>query len=70
MVKFTHSAFVAQGFTQFRTWGWAWHRPPGHAEVASHIAELEGPTTRIYNYVLGGLWEKKKKKKRKIGSRC
>ena len=24
-----------------------------HAVAASHIEELEGPTTRIYNYVLG-----------------
>ena len=29
----------------------------------SHIAEPEGPTTRIYNYVLGGFGERKKKKK-------
>ena len=26
-------------------------------------ATLEGPTTKIYNYVLGGFGEKKKKKK-------
>ena len=32
-----------------------------HAEVAFHIAQPEGPTTRIYNYVLGGFGEKKKK---------
>ena len=34
-----------------------------HAEAASHIAELEEPTTRIYNYVLGDFGEKKKKKR-------
>ena len=39
----------------------------GHAEVASHMAEQEGLTTRIYNYALG-LWGGKKK--RKIGNRC
>ena len=44
-------------------------RSSGHAEAASHIEEREGPTTRIYNYVLGGFGEKKKKK-RKIGNRC
>ena len=38
------------------------------AEVACHIAEPKGPTTSIYNYVLGCLGEKKKKKK--IGNRC
>ena len=32
-----------------------------HAEAASHIADPKGPTTRIYNYVLGGFGEKKKK---------
>ena len=49
--------------------------------MASHIAELEGPTTGTYNYVLG-VWgerrkkkkkeeeEKEKKKKKKIGKRC
>ena len=30
-------------------------------EAASHIAELEGPTTRIYNYALGGFGEREKK---------
>ena len=33
-----------------------------HTEVASHIAQPEGPTTRIYNYVLGGFGEKEKKR--------
>ena len=30
--------------------------------MASHIAEPEGPTTKIYNYILGGFVEKKQKK--------
>ena len=34
-----------------------------HAEAASHIAELERSTTRVYNYILGGFGEKKKRKK-------
>ena len=38
------------------------HCSSSHAVVASHIEKLEGPTTRIYNYVLG-LWEEKKKRK-------
>ena len=29
------------------------------------MPQLEGPTTEIYNYVLGGFGEKKQKKKRK-----
>ena len=27
------------------------------------MPQLEGPTTRVYNYILGGLGEKKQKKK-------
>ena len=38
---------------------------PGHAEAVSHRAQPEGPTTRIYYYVLRGFGEKKKKKKKK-----
>ena len=33
--------------------------------MASHTAELEGPTPGIYNYVLGGFGEKKKKERKK-----
>ena len=35
----------------------------GHAETVSHIAELEGPTTRIYNYALGGLGRRRREKR-------
>ena len=35
-----------------------------HVEVASHIPQLQGPTTRIYNYILGDFGEKKEKKKK------
>ena len=35
------------------------HCSSSHAVVASYIEKLEGPTTRIYNYVLG-LWGGKK----------
>ena len=41
------------------------HHSSGHAEAASHMPQPEGPTTKIYNYVLGGFGEKKKKKRRK-----
>ena len=36
------------------------------------MPQLEGPTTRIYNYVWGVQFEEKKKKKekKKIGNRC
>ena len=36
------------------------HCLSSHAEAASHIEELEVPTTRIYNYELG-LWREKEK---------
>ena len=29
------------------------------------MPQLEGPTTKIYNYVLGGIWEEKADKKTK-----
>ena len=37
------------------------HHSSSHVVAASHIEELEGLTTRIYNYVLG-LWGEKKKR--------
>ena len=55
--------FGGPGFHQFGSWAWTWHCSSGHAEAASHTAQPEGPTTRIYNYVLGSLGEKKEKKK-------
>ena len=33
--------------------------------MVSHRAQPEGPTTRIYNYVLGGFGEKKKEEEEK-----
>ena len=52
VVKFAHSALAE-------------HCSSGHAEAASHMPQL-GPTTKIYNYVLGGFGEKKQKKKGKL----
>ena len=40
-------------------------RGHGTTHQASHTAQPEGPTPRIYNYVLGGFGEKKKKKKKR-----
>ena len=57
------------GFCRFGSWVQTWRHSSSHAEVVSHIAQLEGPTTRIYDYVLGGFGENKKKNK-KIGNRC
>ena len=41
------------------------HCLSGHVEAASHMPQLEGPTSKIYNYVQEGCGEKKQKKKRK-----
>ena len=40
-----------------------------HAEAASHIAEPEALTTRIYSYVLGELWgEEEEEEKRRLAT--
>ena len=52
------------GFRWFRSWARTWHHSSSHGEVAFHIAQLEGPATRIYNCILGSFGEKKKKKKK------
>ena len=70
VVKFAPSTSAAQGFTGSDP-GRAWHCSLGHVEAASHIPQLEGPTTKTYNYALGRFGEKKsEKKKKKIGNSC
>ena len=63
VLEFAHSASAAQRFTDSDPG----HRPStvhqAKTEAASHIAEPEGPKTRIYNYVLGGFGKKKEKKR-------
>ena len=62
VVKFARSTAAAQG------------SDPGHIESASHIPQLEGSATKIYNCVRGQGWgdkaEKNKKKRKKIGNSC
>ena len=36
-------------------------RSSGHAEVVSHMPQVEGLTPRIYSYVLGGFAKEKKR---------
>ena len=62
--------FGSPGFHQFGSWAQTWHRSSGRVEVASHIAQLEGLTTRIYKYVWGGgaLGRKSRETRKKIGS--
>ena len=45
-----------------RILAWTWHRSSGHIEAVSHMPRLEGPATKIYNYVPGGFSEIKQKK--------
>ena len=45
-----------------------WHRSSGHTQVVSHVAELEGPTTRRYSYALGGFGEKEKKREKRLAA--
>ena len=65
MVKSVRSAAAAEGFAGSDPWARTWHRSSGHGEAASHMPQLEGPATKIYNCVLGGYGEVKQKKKKK-----
>ena len=61
VVKFAHSASAAQCFTSSNPGRWTWHHSSGHAEVASHMPQLEGPTTKNTQLCTGGLWGEKGK---------
>ena len=54
--------FSGPGFCWPRSWARTRHPTSGHAEVASHIAEPEGSTARIYNCVLGASRRRRRKK--------
>ena len=49
--------FGGPGFRQFKSWAQTLHRSSGHAEAASHMAQLGGPTTKkhtaMYQEALG-----------------
>ena len=66
MVKFESSTLLAQVVSSDPGHG-PTHHSSSHAVAAPHMEELEGPTTRIYNYVLGLYRENRK---RKIDNRC
>ena len=64
MVGSVCATSVARGSDPWRGHG---HLSLGHVVVMSSMPQIEGPTTKIYNYVLGGFGEKKAgKKKREI----
>ena len=53
--------FSGPGFRQFESWARTWHHSSGHAEGASHMPQLEGPTTKNTQLCTGGLWGEKGK---------
>ena len=57
----SHALLQRPRVHRFGSLVWTWHRSSGHAEVASHIAQAEVLTTRIYNYVQGALGEEEEK---------
>ena len=65
VVKFARSAAGGPVFPWFESWVRTWHCSSNHAEVASHIPQLEGPTTKNIQLCTGGLWGGKKKEKKK-----
>ena len=52
-------------FHQFGSWALTWHGSLSYAEAASHIAQPEALTTRIYNCVLGAMGRRRKGKRKK-----
>ena len=67
VVKFTLQ-FSGPGFRWFGSRARTWHLSSGHAEAVSHMPQLEGHTTRIYNYVRGDFGEKKKEEKKGLAT--
>ena len=60
--------FSGPGFCQFGSWARIRHCSSGHVEVASHMPQLEGPTTKIYTTMYwGDLGRKSRGKKMKQG---
>ena len=49
------------GFCRFGSWARTWHHLSGHAEVASHVPQLEGSTTKNIQLCTGGVWGEKGK---------
>ena len=64
-VKFVRSAAAAQGFASSDPG--CGHGTPssGHVEAASHMPQLEGPTTKIYTAIYWGNLERKSRKKKR-----
>ena len=46
VVKFVRSAAGGLVFRWFESWAQTWHCSLNHVEAASHLPQLEGPTTK------------------------
>src|SRR3712207_7954054 len=55
VVKFARSAAGGPVFRWFESWARTWHCSSNHAEAASHIPQLEEPTTKNIQLCTGGL---------------
>ena len=62
VVEFARSAAGGPVFGWFESWARTWHCSSNHAEAASHMPQLEGPTTKKIQLCTGGLWGEKGKK--------
>ena len=62
MVKFASSASAARGITGSNPGHGHDTTPSSHAEAASHMPQLEGPTTKNAQLCTGELWGEKGKK--------
>ena len=62
-VKFARSAADSPVFHWFESWAWTWHCSSNHAEAASQMPQLEGPTMKNIHLCTGGLWGEKGKNK-------
>ena len=63
VVKLARSAAGGPVFRWFDSWAQRWHCSSSHAEAASHMPQLEGPTTKNIQLCPGGFGEKKEKNK-------
>ena len=62
VVKFVRSAAGGPVFHCFESWARTWHCSSNHTEAASHMPQLEGPTTKNIQLCTGELWGEKGKK--------
>ena len=61
VVKFARSDAGGPVFRWFESWAQTWHCSLNHAEAASRMPQLEGPTTENMQLCTGGLWGEKGK---------